>query len=483
MKMNQKLKKNLLLPFAFILMAIASNAQLTVTLTPSNVNCEGLRTGQITANVTGGVPPYQYKWSNNEATQSISNLHGGYYHCYIVDASGTMAEKEITLTEPEEFRIVQFDATIYSNNYNTSCYNCNDGAIIVAVAGGTPPYTYTWSDGSNLQNRTNLVAKDYQLVVTDAFGCQVRELNKELSRPEREDWTAGGNANATSASFLGTTNQMPLQFKAGNNLGFTLMPNTDALFNGKIGIGTTTPTEKFEVAGGNAKFGANTTTIGQSTVGSLKVPSLANSSSTIKLGGFDASGNLMAHDLEAIRKEMFRSICDVESSTDGSVNNMPIIAPKAIITPNNTTYFNVLGTCSRLFVGEDVNLLTNVQNLPYFKVNGSSHFTEAIGIGTAPMTGFALAVDGTIRAREVNVTTTGWPDFVFDKNYKLNTLEDVEKYINVNKHLPFIPSAADVEKNGVNMADMQKMMLQQIEELTLQVIELNKKIIELQSTK
>jgi hypothetical protein len=128
---------------ALIFFTSLTNAQLTLTLTPSNVNCEGLKTGQIVANVTGGVPPYQYKWSNGQYTQSISSLHGGYYHCYVSDVNGNSTEKELTLTEPEEFRIVQFDATIYPNNYNTSCYSCNDGAITVAVAGGTPPYTYT----------------------------------------------------------------------------------------------------------------------------------------------------------------------------------------------------------------------------------------------------------------------------------------------------------------------------------------------------
>jgi len=423
--MNQKLKKNVLLPIAFLLLATISNAQLTVTLTPNNVNCEGLRTGQITANVTGGVPPYQYKWSNGEATQSISNLHGGYYHCYIVDASGTMAEKEITLTEPEEFRIVQFDATIYSNNYNTSCYNCNDGAIIVAVAGGTPPYTYTWSDGSNLQNRTNLVAKDYQLVVTDAFGCQVRELNKELSRPEREDWTAGGNANATSASFLGTTNQMPLQFKAGNNLGFTLMPNANALFTGKIGIGTTAPSEKFEVAGGNAKFGGDVKVLGDArlTNGKLLMGNTGNEGITFNTSGSGVQKNVYIGPITTqplntclypvtdwnITIPSSLEIRTASGYAGGGDHLMKLFCDGGNahidVTGNNgsTSGPNLL---MNYYCGKDIFMCTGLnggkviigsnQNTDAFEVKGKSFFDGKVGIGLNPMSSYVLAANGSI---------------------------------------------------------------------------------------
>jgi hypothetical protein len=210
-------KKNLLVTLIGLstIKSLFASGELTVTLTPSNVNCQGLKTGQITANVTGGQPPYQYRWSNGATTQSISNLNPGYYHCKVIDNNSNLrSEAEITLTEPEVLRILQYDAIVYPNNFNTSCYSCNDGAITVSVAGGTPPYTYLWSDGSTQQNRTNLVAKDYQLVVSDAFGCQVRELNKELSKPEREDWTAGGNAGTNPANqFVGTTDNKPILFK------------------------------------------------------------------------------------------------------------------------------------------------------------------------------------------------------------------------------------------------------------------------------
>lgn len=98
-----------------------------------------------------------------------------------------------------------------------------------------------------------------------------------------------------------------------------------------------------------------------------------------------------------------------------------------------------------------------------------------VGIGTANPQN-ALDVNGTIRAKEVLVTDTGWADFVFEDNYELPTLEDVENHIRQNKRLPGIPSAGEVETNGVGLADMNVKLLQKVEELTLYMIEQDKKL-------
>ena len=101
--------------------------------------------------------------------------------------------------------------------------------------------------------------------------------------------------------------------------------------------------------------------------------------------------------------------------------------------------------------------------------------TGNVGIGTENFGTYKLAVLGKIRSTEI-VVETGWADYVFDKGYKLPLLSDVEKFIQQNKHLPNIPSAADIEKNGLHLGDTQKRMMEKIEELTLYMIEANKKI-------
>lgn len=95
-----------------------------------------------------------------------------------------------------------------------------------------------------------------------------------------------------------------------------------------------------------------------------------------------------------------------------------------------------------------------------------------VGIGTSTPT-YRLDVCGTIRAKEVRVET-GWCDYVFEKDYKLRSFDELEKYINENKHLPGIAPAKEVEKDGLKVAEMNKAMMEKIEELTLYVLQLNK---------
>ncbi|WP_374172580.1 hypothetical protein [Flavobacterium tructae] len=87
-----------------------------------------------------------------------------------------------------------------------------------------------------------------------------------------------------------------------------------------------------------------------------------------------------------------------------------------------------------------------------------------------------LTVKGKIHTQEVRVDMAGplVPDYVFAKDYKLKSLQEVEDYINENKHLPEIPSAQDIEKNGLMLAEMNMNLLKKIEELTLYVIEMKK---------
>jgi hypothetical protein len=102
--------------------------------------------------------------------------------------------------------------------------------------------------------------------------------------------------------------------------------------------------------------------------------------------------------------------------------------------------------------------------------------TGAVGIGTtaAIPAGIKLAVNGKVNCKEVEVTLAGWSDFVFNSDYKLRSLYDVENFIAVNKHLPDVPSEREVLENGVNLGDMNSILLQKIEELTLYMIDLKK---------
>ena len=102
----------------------------------------------------------------------------------------------------------------------------------------------------------------------------------------------------------------------------------------------------------------------------------------------------------------------------------------------------------------------------------------AIGNVIPAASAYKLTVTGKIICEELKVKLVSsiWPDYVFDKKYKLPTLSYLENFIEKNKHLPNIPSAAEVEKNGIEVGDMQKKMMEKIEELTLYIIDLQKQI-------
>ncbi|WP_257668573.1 hypothetical protein [Parapedobacter tibetensis] len=98
------------------------------------------------------------------------------------------------------------------------------------------------------------------------------------------------------------------------------------------------------------------------------------------------------------------------------------------------------------------------------------------GIGTIDPQA-KLAVDGNILAKEVKVKTDiSVPDYVFEPDYELPTLQYIEAYVKEHKHLPEIPSAEDIRRDGLDLAGMNLLLLKKIEELTMHIIELEKKV-------
>jgi hypothetical protein len=119
----------------------------------------------------------------------------------------------------------------------------------------------------------------------------------------------------------------------------------------------------------------------------------------------------------------------------------------------------------------------NKDNVTLMTINNDGN----VGIGTTNPGSFKLAVEGPVASREVQVTNTSpFPDYVFAPSYELPTLQYIEDYIKANQHLPEIPSAKEVEEQGgIKLGEMNIKLLKKIEELTLYVIDQNKKTEEL----
>lgn len=102
-----------------------------------------------------------------------------------------------------------------------------------------------------------------------------------------------------------------------------------------------------------------------------------------------------------------------------------------------------------------------------------------MGIGTKNPS-YKLDVCGTIRAREAIIDLLGvCPDYVFEKDYNLITIQELKEYISIHKHLPEVPSASEIKQNGINVAELNMILLKKIEEITLYIIEQQEKIDEL----
>jgi len=135
------------------------------------------------------------------------------------------------------------------------------------------------------------------------------------------------------------------------------------------------------------------------------------------------------------------------------------------------------GTTQQSMLSLAVRNAYNTNPVNILNILGDGGTSGNVGIGTTNTFGYKLAVNGTIGAKEVKVeNTSAWPDFVFRTNYKLRTLGEVEQFIKTNNHLPEIPTESEVKQNGVSLGEMNAKLLQKVEELTLYMIEQNKKM-------
>lgn len=161
------------------------NAPLNATLVEQDVLCFGGATGSIDLQVIGGTTPYGYSWAatnggvvpaGQQNLQDLSGLVAGTYTVTITDGASGSIQRTATITQPAAALSASAAGT------NLSCYESNDGQVVLTVIGGTAPYTYLWNTGSTSKDLSGLGAGAYSVTVTDANGCTAA-ANATLTEP------------------------------------------------------------------------------------------------------------------------------------------------------------------------------------------------------------------------------------------------------------------------------------------------------------
>jgi len=297
------------------------------------------------------------------------------------------------------------------------------------------------------------------------------------------------------------------------------------LYNGNAGIGTTNPANRLDVQGGNASIynAGNPTslTIGSSLTGKTLL-SLGTSADSNGYGNIESlSAGSSAYGNTVINQHGGQVGIGTTNLASVKVNNATdyIFNPgearlMVVNTSSLSAYSDALvirgsstlqATHSQGILFADANSMqaairakrlnqsANYQSdLQFYTGDGTSTFQDEanvrmtishsgnVGIGTENPDQ-KLTVNGTVHSSAVIVNTSiPIPDYVFKSSYNLLSLAEVKTYIDKNHHLPDVPSAAQIDKNGLNLGDMNTVLLKKVEELTLYLIEKDKQVEALQ---
>ena len=160
----------------------------------TNVSCFGLCDGVVTTSVTGGVAPYIYSWSNGIVSPIGTNLCAQIYTVSATDQAGCVASMSVNITQPTAL-------TVTITPTDPKCFGSSDGFGIAAAFGGTPNYSYLWSDGGTSATSNPLTANNYGLSVTDGNGCVVTSSMALVNPP-----AMAASITSTNVSCFGACN-------------------------------------------------------------------------------------------------------------------------------------------------------------------------------------------------------------------------------------------------------------------------------------
>jgi hypothetical protein len=356
------------------------------------------------------------------------------------------------------------------------------------------------------------------------------------SQYAKAQWSLTGNAGTTSANFLGTTDALSLRFYTNNNQRMVLDPS------GRLGLGLNTPIYRFDVKSTTHTRTINTNnshSSTSSTYGLYSTTSNPGTGSAFGMYGTGAGVGGSNYGLYGSASEGSSNygIYGTSTTTASSPIGYGVLGTTS---GTGTTNYGVYGSASgattnwagyflqNTYTGGAVGIGTttiadskfsvqqtgttiattkflNTSKGPniswiHFGTSGDWYLRSASNTGTVVIqdqnpsakvciggtqaaTGYKLSVTGKIICEELKVLlTSNWPDYVFANDYQLMPLKELQNYISENSHLPGIPSATEMEeKGGIEVGEMQTLLVKKLEEANLYILQLNKRLEELEA--
>jgi gliding motility-associated-like protein len=224
---------------------------ISLTYASNDPTCFGLENGNIDLTVEGGTSPYQYQWYDPDyalagITQDLETVRAGTYTIVVKDTNDCQNTLTIQIDEPE---MIQLSLTTEDN----VCYNGIEAWIQTTVSGGTPDYSYSWSNGDETENINNLPAGEYSVTVSDANDCEVF-AEAIITEPDPIEITLIPTEVSCEAQYDGSIESFVVGGAGAYNYAWSTGANTEDIENLTEGVYSLTVTDIFECEASDSTY-------------------------------------------------------------------------------------------------------------------------------------------------------------------------------------------------------------------------------------
>ncbi len=485
-------------------------------LSGSNISCHGAADGEIDASIIHGTPPFSFAWSSGSTAQNLTGAGPGAYYLVVTDSTGlTDTSATVTLLEPDPLNVHLKAQRYFKSSYNISYNGGNDGVIEAWAKGGSAPYNYLYSNDSTNQKIDGLTAGTYSVTVTDNNGC-VTTASRTLIQPDPIQFTSisspATNGYNVPCAIPQKNKQGIINVTASGGIPpyFYVVADSFGIVYNSIGSTDTSATSSKSIRGLQAGYYlvgvvdqtftvSNSFAIGNITL--TKPDTLVANLTTSNYNGYAIScyncynGTITPTVSGGVAPYTY---VWKSGQTTANISSLGAGEYGVIVTDangcrvQNTTKLGQPGIGGWAFTGDNgdtTKFIGLVDNFPFImKTNNTEQMriteTGNVGIGTTlshNTNNYKLAVNGKIGAKEILIETNSdaWSDFVFEPTYKRLTLLEKEKYYTNEKHLPNITSANEIGTNGLDITKVMSGITQNVEENTLDIVELYKQLMDL----